>query len=91
VPEAVNDPNSRLHRYITKTLRSNDAHLLKNETIKRWCEIWYLSRVNPGQINKATLDIVDGKYPDLIVGTRVMDEHYISKNIRLADKSTGYL
>jgi len=92
VPEAMQDTNSRYHRQMRVALDEINAHLVNNKTIMRWCGIWRLARVEPGQINKAAEELAEYKYPELWWQdeTRSPSEKYIRDNIYLADKATGY-
>jgi hypothetical protein len=91
VPPEMSDSNSSYHRLITGTMRNIGAHLKEDKTILRWSRIWRLCRVNPGRINLAANALAKNLYPDLWDENTVVDEVYIDKSIRPADKATGYL
>jgi len=79
------------HRLITSTMQQIHAHLTQNRTILRWCGVWRLCRVNPGQFNLGASELANGKYKDLWTNETPPSEDYLRDHIRPADLATGYL
>jgi len=80
---------SRTHRQISELIHHKaHAKFITNDRIRRWCDIWYLARIDPGQVNKAADILADENDPYLVPEGRTLSEFYISTHIRPADKAT---
>jgi hypothetical protein len=93
VPETMSNKYSTYHRDVTTGMKEINAGLKENKTILRWCAIWRLARVKPGQINLALLELVDGLHPDLWDARKhtVGNEKSLRDGIHQCDLCTGYL